>query len=83
MPPLSCAYTSTNAVPTASAAGVKVSSPAVLIAGPSENRFALLLLSTKLTTCEDSLAGPAEISVTNPATVVIVSSTPLSVNSLS
>ena len=79
---MSCAYTSTNAVPTASEARVKVSSPAVLIAGPSENRFALLLLSTKLTTCEDSLAGPAEISFANPATVFIVSSTALTVYSV-
>ena len=82
VPPLSSAYTSTSAVPTASAAGVKLSVPAVLIAGPSENRFVLLLLSTKLTTCDDSLAGPAKISVANPATVVAVSSTTLRVYSL-
>ena len=82
VPPLSWAYISTKAVPNASVAGVKVKSPAALMAGASENRLGLSLLSTKLTTCDDSLEGPAEISVANPAKAVAASSDAVTVYSL-
>ena len=62
VPPLSCTKTVTVALPDWLSAGVKVSVPSALIAGPALKRFVLLLLTTNVTVwSEDSLA-PAEMS---------------------
>ena len=55
------------AEPKAFAAGVYVSVPLGLTAGPAAKREGLELLSTtKVSVCADSLAGPAEIAVAQP-----------------
>src|SRR6516165_1755072 len=58
------------ALPLAPAAGVNVSVPSALMAGPAENRAALLLLVIwKVTVCHRSFAGPAEMAGAQPANV--------------
>src|SRR5665213_1716078 len=58
VPPLSIAVTDTVATPLELAAGVKVSVPAGLMAGCTENRALLLLLTMNVTVCDASSGGP-------------------------
>ena len=68
VPPLSIATSVIVAEPLASGAVVKLKSPLDATAGPAENSAALVLLvTTKLTICAASFAGPGEIAVAHPA----------------
>ena len=69
VPPSSCAMTVTVAEPKALAAGVKVSVPPVLTTGWLLKSALLSFVTVKLTTCDDSFAGPAEMLVTAKARV--------------
>ena len=63
VPPSSTATTDTVAVPLASAAEVKVSVPLASSAGWALKSALLVLVTVKLTDCEDSFAGPDEMVV--------------------
>src|SRR5829696_10070882 len=67
VPPLSWANTVTVAVPKALGAGVKVSVPPEEIAGWTENRALLLLVTWKVTVWPASSAGPGEMLVAHVA----------------
>ncbi len=72
VPPLSWICTETTAEPFRFPAGVKVSVPVAEIAGCVEKRALLSLeMSRKSTACPASSAGPGEIDVAHPATVVV------------
>ena len=73
VPPLSFMLTVMVATPGWLAAGVKVSVPLGLIAGPALNIAGLLLLTTwKVTVCAASSAGPVLIAVAQGVTVCAV-----------
>src|SRR5262249_28724049 len=70
VPPVSWRTTVPGALPVAPAAGVNVSVPLALMAGPAEKRATLLLLVIwKVTVCHHSLAGPGEMAVAQPPSV--------------
>src|SRR5439155_22553725 len=62
VPPSSCAAMVTVAMPFAFGAGVKVSVPLAPTVGCAEKSVLSLLLTLKLTVCDDSF-GPGEIAV--------------------
>ena len=67
VPPLSTAVTVMVATPLASAAGLYVSVPLGATAGWSVKSEGVSAVTVKLTVCDDSLAGPGEIAVAQPA----------------
>src|SRR5687768_5638923 len=75
-PPLSCSCTETVATPLAFAAGVNVSVPLDEIAGCTENRLLLLLLTRNVNVCVLSLAGPGEMPVAQLETICGPASSP-------
>jgi hypothetical protein len=68
VPPSSTARTVTMATPLASAAGAYVSFPSGATTGWTANSAGLSMPTLKLTFCDDSLPGPAEMPVAQPAT---------------
>jgi len=67
VPPLSCKRTVTVATPAFSTAGVYVSVPSGMIAGPAANSSGSSTVTRNATVCADSLAGPELIAVAQPA----------------
>src|SRR5579871_3053286 len=61
VPPLSWSWTVIVAAPFAFGAVVNVSTPVGLIAGSAANSAGLLVETRKVSVCDDSFAGPAEM----------------------
>ncbi len=69
VPPSSCSVTDTVAVPNAFAARGVGQIPSGVDGGLDGEQALLSLVTSNVTVCADSLAGPAAMPVANPATV--------------